>query len=158
AVGDPAQGIYGWRGAATGNLEEFLDDFQAAGGVRGDQFSLLETRRCAPEIIDAANDLAGPYYATSEVVQPLRPAVAGVGRVDVALHPTVRDEIAALVDEIRTVHAAGIGWKDIAVLVRVARENGAIVEALRAAHVPFEIVGLAGLLAQPEVLDVLSVL
>lgn len=159
AVGDPAQGIYGWRGAATGNLEDFLDDFPAPDGSRGRQFALVETRRCAPRIIDVANHLASPFYATSAVVQPLVSAVEGVeGRVDVALHATVGEEIAALVAEVVRAHEDGTDWKDVAVLVRVARENGEIVKALRDAHVPFEIVGLTGLLAQPEVLDVLSLL
>src|SRR5699024_419782 len=31
AVGDPAQSIYGWRGASATNLVQFLDDFPAAG-------------------------------------------------------------------------------------------------------------------------------
>lgn len=158
AVGDPAQGIYGWRGAAAGNLEEFLDDFPAADGSRGRQFSLVETRRCPPEVIDAANHLAAPFYATSSVVQPLTSAATTTGRVDVALHRTVDDEIAAMVTEIVAEHEGGRAWSDIAVLVRVGRENGEIVKALRDAHVPFEIVGLSGLLAQPEVLDVLSLL
>ncbi|MGJ9411069.1 UvrD-helicase domain-containing protein [Aeromicrobium sp. CF4.19] len=158
AVGDPAQGIYGWRGAATGNLEDFLEDFPASDGARGRQFALVETRRCAPEIIDVANHLASPFYATSAVVQPLVSALPPGGRVDVALHATVGEEIAALVAEVVRVHDAGTSWKDVAILVRVARENGEIVKALRDAHVPFEIVGLAGLLAQPEVLDVLSLL
>lgn len=158
AVGDPAQGIYGWRGAATGNLEDFLADFPADDGSRGVQFSLVETRRCAPEVIAAANHLAAPFYASSSVVSPLVSAADVRGRVDVALHRTVDDEIEALVREIVAEHDAGRAWSDIAVLVRVARENGEIVKALRDAHVPFEIVGLAGLLVQPEVLDVLSLL
>ncbi len=158
AVGDPAQGIYGWRGAATGNLEEFLDDFPAADGSRGRQFALVETRRCAPEVIAAANHLAQPFYASSSVVSPLVSAADLTGRVDVALHRTVDEEIAALVAGVVAEHDAGRPWADIAVLVRVARENGEIVKALRDAHVPFEIVGLAGLLVQPEVLDVVSLL
>jgi DNA helicase-2/ATP-dependent DNA helicase PcrA len=158
AVGDPAQGIYGWRGAAAGNLEDFLDDFPAADGTRGRQFSLVETRRCPPEVIDAANHLAAPFYATSAVVQPLRSAAPGPGRVDVALHRTVDDEIAAMVAEVVAEHERGTPWHEIAVLVRVGRENGEIVKALRDARVPFEIVGLSGLLEQPEVLDVLSLL
>jgi DNA helicase-2/ATP-dependent DNA helicase PcrA len=156
AVGDPAQAIYGWRGAASGNLESFLDDFPAADGSRGRQFSLLETRRCAPEVIDAANALAAPFYATSEAVQPLRSANEPGGVVEVAMYPTVRDEIAALVDDIRTHEQHRL--KEIGILVRVGRENGEIVAALREAGIPFEIVGLDGLLAQPEVLDILAVL
>ncbi|WP_370186824.1 UvrD-helicase domain-containing protein [Aeromicrobium sp.] len=158
AVGDPAQGLYGWRGAATGNLEEFLDDFPAADGSRGRQFALVETRRCAPEVIAAANHLAQPFYASSSVVSPLVSAADLTGRVDVALHRTVDEEIAALVAGVVAEHDRGRPWADIAVLVRVARENGEIVKALRDAHVPFEIVGLAGLLVQPEVLDVVSLL
>lgn len=158
AVGDPAQGIYGWRGAAAGNLEDFLDDFPAADGTRGRSFSLVETRRCPPEVIDAANHLAAPFYATSSVVQPLRSAAPTTGRVDVALHRTVDEEIAFVVEQAVAAHDAGTPWSEIAVLVRVGRENGEIVKALRDARVPFEIVGLSGLLEQPEVLDVLSLL
>lgn len=155
AVGDPAQGIYGWRGAATGNLEGFLDDFPAVDGERGRLFSLVETRRCAPEIIAVANHLAAPFYASSSAVKPLESAVDAQGTVDVSLHATVDDEVHALVDAIRNTPGR---LRDIAILVRVGRENGAIVQALREAHIPFEIVGLAGLLSQPEVLDVLSLL
>jgi DNA helicase-2/ATP-dependent DNA helicase PcrA len=155
AVGDPAQGIYGWRGAATGNLEGFLDDFPAADGQRGRLFSLVETRRCAPEIIAVANHLAAPFYASSSAVKPLESAVDAQGTVDVSLHATVDDEVQALVEAIRNTPGR---LRDIAILVRVGRENGAIVQALREAHIPFEIVGLAGLLSQPEVLDVLSLL
>ncbi|WP_082554283.1 ATP-dependent DNA helicase [Aeromicrobium sp. Root495] len=156
AVGDPAQGIYGWRGAATGNLENFVREF--SGGGEGRHFSLVETRRCAPEIIGAANRLAAEFYATSEVVQPLVSAVRSVGQVDVALHETVQEEIDAVVQGIIEAHEAGTPWREIAVLARVTRENGAIVQELRRRDVPFEIVGLTGLLDQPEVSDVLALL
>ncbi|MGI9084799.1 MAG: UvrD-helicase domain-containing protein [Aeromicrobium sp.] len=155
AVGDPAQAIYGWRGAAVGNLEHFLDDFPRTDGGRGRQFSLHETRRCAPEIIDVANHVVASFYATSAVVRPLASATRPGGRVDVALYDTIDAEIAAMVDDIKAIAGPR---RDIAILVRVARENGAIVQALREAHIPFEIVGLEGLLAQPEVLDLLAFL
>ena len=155
AVGDPAQAIYGWRGAAAGNLAQFLDDFPAADGTRGSLFSLVETRRCAKPIIDAANSLAASFYETSSVVQPLESAVTEPGTVDVALYSTVGEEIEALIDAIKNDPAP---LREIAILVRIGRENGAIVQALRAAGIPFEIVGLEGLLSQPEVLDLLAVL
>jgi DNA helicase-2/ATP-dependent DNA helicase PcrA len=155
AVGDPAQAIYGWRGAAVGNLEHFLDDFPRADGGRGRLYSLTETRRCAPEIIDIANHIAAPFYATSDAVQPLASATEPGGRVDVGLYHTIDAEITAMVDAIKATDGPR---RDIAILVRVARENGAIVQALREAHIPFEIVGLEGLLAQPEVLDLLALL
>ena len=157
AVGDPAQSIYSFRGAASGNLESFLSDF-CVDDQQGRRYALSQTRRCRPEIIDVANMVAAPFYATSSVVSPLSSAREPGGRVEAALHATVADEIAWVVQQVRTVHERGVAWKDVAILVRQAAENGEIVKALREAGVPFEIVGLQGLLGQPEVMDVLSVL
>lgn len=157
AVGDPAQGIYGWRGAATGNLEDFLGDFSAAART-GRRLSLSETRRCAPEIIGAANDIVEEFHTASSV-EPLTSAKPPGGVVEVALYETVADEIAAMVEEIAAIRdAKEVPLREVAILVRVAKENGEIVKALRDAHIPFEIVGLQGLLVQPEVLDVVSLL
>jgi len=160
AVGDPAQSIYGWRGAAAGNLLSFLDDFPGADGARGLSHSLHVTRRCAPEVIEIANQMAEEFYRQPDVdITPLRAAPENrAGRVTAALHSTVDDEIADLVHRILDEHAAGTPWREIAVLVRVGKENGAIVEALRSAGAPVEVVGMTGLLHQPEVRDVLSVL
>lgn len=162
AVGDPAQGIYGWRGAASGNLTAFLSDFPAGDGGRGQLFSLDVTRRCAPEIIDLAGHVARDYYGSpgvAEVVTPLRAAPENpTGEVSVALHAGVAEEIEALVDLVADAVDRGVERRDIAVLVRTTNENPEIVRALRARGLPVEIVGLTGLLDQPEVVDVLSVL
>ncbi len=162
AVGDPAQGIYGWRGAASGNLTAFLSDFPDADGGRGQLFSLDVTRRCAPEIIDLAGYVARDYYSSpgvAEVVTPLRAAPENPhGEVSVALHTGVADEIDALVDLVIDAVERGVPRREIAVLVRTTNENPEIVRALRDRGLPVEIVGLTGLLHQPEVVDVLSVL
>ncbi|GAA3545161.1 hypothetical protein AFL01nite_15840 [Aeromicrobium flavum] len=162
AVGDPAQGIYGWRGAASGNLTAFLDDFPAADGGKGRLFSLDVTRRCAPEIIDLAGYVAREYYGSpgvSAIVTPLRAAPENPpGEVSVALHTGVAEEIEALVDLVVASVERGVARREIAVLVRTTNENPEIVRALRSRGLPVEIVGLTGLLQQPEVVDVLSVL
>jgi len=158
AVGDPAQGIYGWRGAASGNLAEFLDHFPCADGSRGMHHSLDVSRRCAEPIIDVANTLAAAYYATTNVVKPLKAAEGNhKGLVSVSLHHTVSDEINDIVDQIADAHGT-YAWGDMAILVREGKEIGAIVTALRSEGIPVEVVGLNGLLAQPEVQDVLAVL
>ena len=160
AVGDPAQSIYGWRGAAASNLLNFLDDFPGADGSSGLSHSLHVTRRCAPEVIAIANQMASNFYAQPEVnITPLQAAPENAaGQVSAALHTTVQDEIADLVRRIKALHDGGMSWREIAVLVRVGKENGAIVEALRSVDIPVEVVGMTGLLHQPEVRDVLSVL
>lgn len=160
AVGDPAQGIYGWRGAATGNLEDFLEDFRTP-RAPGTRFTLRQTRRCRPEIIAAANDIVSDFHVAqaAAVVEPLTSAKEPGGSVEVALYTSVSDEVAAVVDAIGAIRDAGeVPLRRVAILVRVAKENGEIVKALRDAHIPFEIVGLQGLLAQPEVVDVVSLL
>lgn len=159
AVGDPAQGIYGWRGAAAGNLIEFLDHFPARDGVASKPFSLIETRRCSHTVIEAANSLAAEFYATSDDVKPLT-ANSGnpAGSVSVSMHTTVADEVDAVVAGVKDAIAADIAPKDIAILVRVGAENGEIVSALRDEGIPFEVVGLTGLLSQPEVQDLISLL
>ncbi|MDR7086284.1 DNA helicase-2/ATP-dependent DNA helicase PcrA [Aeromicrobium panaciterrae] len=161
AVGDPAQGIYGWRGAATGNLEDFLDDF-AIDGVPGERLTLRQTYRCRPEIIGAANSIISAFYDDAKVTRSVEPLTSGKeagGKVEVSLHSTVSQEISAMVREIEEIRDEGVvPLRSVAILVRVAAENGEIVKALRDSHIPFEIVGLQGLLAQPEVQDVVSLL
>lgn len=158
AVGDPAQGIYGWRGAAAGNLAEFLGHFPSANGSVGVPHSLDVSRRCPEPVIDLANTLAKPYYDTTLVVSPLRAADGNVeGTVTAALHTTVDEEIRHVVGQIVRAHDDH-PWNEIAILVREGKEIGAIVKALREHRVPVEVVGLNGLLSQPEVQDLLSVL
>ncbi|WP_262852213.1 ATP-dependent DNA helicase [Mumia quercus] len=165
AVGDPCQGIYGWRGAAASNLTAFLDDFPADPdrAAEGSLFHLRVNRRSRAEILDVANRVAAPYYQVTEVVRPLVPADGTEGgTVRAALHETVVDEIAWLVDEVVAAHEGRDGeptsWSEIAVLVRTRSEIPSLVAALRGRGVPVEVVGLAGLLSQPEVSDVVSAL
>lgn len=158
AVGDPAQGIYGWRGAASGNLAEFLDHFPCADGSFGRFHTLDVSQRCYEDIIDVANTLAADYYATTDVVKPLKAVEReDKGSVSVSLHHTVTAEIDHVVETIKTAGAT-TPLKEIAILVREGREIGAIVKALRDNGIPVEVVGLNGLLAQPEIQDVLAVL
>ncbi|WP_370618323.1 UvrD-helicase domain-containing protein [Mumia qirimensis] len=170
AVGDPCQGIYGWRGAAASNLTAFLDDFPADpdrrgasrddDATRGSLFHLLVNRRSRAEILEVANRVAAPYYQATEVVRPLV-AADGTdgGTVRAALHESVADEVDWIVDQVAGAHGDGATpWSEIAVLVRTKTEVPTLVAALRAEGVPVEVVGLSGLLAQPEVSDVVSVL
>jgi DNA helicase-2/ATP-dependent DNA helicase PcrA len=165
AVGDPCQGIYGWRGASVDNIDDFGIHFPLADGRPADTFSLLVNRRCAARILDAANDLAAPLYDVHKGAQPLAPKPdAPAGWINLALHETVVDEIAWVPGEVTRMRAdlgrdgAPARWSDIAVLVRNRQELAELAGALRRAGVPAEVVGLSGLLSQPEVADVVATL
>ncbi len=158
AVGDPFQSIYGWRGASVRNIVSFPDDF--GGSDPTSVYALGQNNRSGEVILDAANAVAQPLRQEFPQVGDLRPRPdrVGVGTIEVALHETAADEVAALGDAIAAEVAAGREPNDIAVLCRETKAFPAIIEALTERAVPVEVVGLGGLLALPEVVEVVAVL
>jgi DNA helicase II / ATP-dependent DNA helicase PcrA len=172
AVGDPRQSIYGWRGASSGNLERFLDDFaggaadqtSTAGSDRGSGASGLSVsfRNGAP-ILAVANQIASGIHVRGLDDRELSPGPGRdtAGRVVCALLETVVDEAAWVADGV-----AALGnrvekpllWKEIAVLARKRSHFARLEAELRARGVPCEVVGLGGLLLEPEVVDIVSTL
>ncbi|GIG58269.1 ATP-dependent DNA helicase [Longispora fulva] len=153
AVGDPAQAIYGWRGASAGSLERFLDSF---GGTRKE---LSVSWRNQPGILTAANALSAGLESKA-VLRAGRPD-HGRPAVRCALHLTADAEADWIAD--RLDRALRSYWEDdarptAAVLVRKRSQMARIEAALRARGLPVEVVGLGGLLDTPEVVEVLSTL
>lgn len=185
AVGDPHQSIYGWRGASAGGLERFPRQFPRATGEPAPVFALATSWRNDAAVLDAANLVAAPLRAAAaeRATVPLptlraRPG-AGVGEVAVALAETVDDEarvVAAFVAERRAAltaqrteraRAEGDGGQGTvrrpdpvtaAVLCRKRSQFAGLHAALLAAGLPVEVVGLGGLLYEPEVVDLVAAL
>jgi DNA helicase II / ATP-dependent DNA helicase PcrA len=165
AVGDPRQSIYGWRGASAGNLERFPADFadpeaeEPAGSSR-----LTVSFRNGEEILGAANLVADgiPLRGADMAAGHLRPGPGrtGAGRVVVALHPTVVDEAEWVAEQVAAVGrgSSPVPWGQVAVLARKRSHFPRLESELRARGVPCEVVGLGGLLHQPEVVDVVATL
>jgi DNA helicase-2/ATP-dependent DNA helicase PcrA len=174
AVGDPAQSIYGWRGASAGTLERFPAEFPARGGEPARELTLTTSWRNRPEILDVANALSEslghrvPKLSAAPKVAPR----ASTSTVHCALLETYADEAAWIAGRIvaawRTTAGAGDDVEPAAiaverrpttaVLVRTRAQIPPIEAALRARGVPVEVVGLGGLLDTPEVRDVVSTL
>ena len=164
AVGDPQQAIYGWRGASAGALEAFTRAFAP---VRVNHLST--SWRNDRAILAAANTLSRPLRARSATALAApdlrwRPD-AGSGQVRVGWYDTVEGEAEAVADELAAVWAAdepavaaGRPRRSVAVLCRTRHQIPPIEAALRARGLPVEVVGLGGLLATPEVADVVAVL
>jgi DNA helicase-2/ATP-dependent DNA helicase PcrA len=163
AVGDPAQAIYGWRGASAANLPRFTTDFPLADQRPAPKYGLLTSFRNPPEVLAVANALSGPLRAAGLDVDELRAKPgAEPGDVHCALLPDVRTEVTWLADELAA------RWESqydttgqpptAAVLVRRRADMGAIAHALRERGLPVEVVGLGGLLDEPEVRDLVSAL
>ncbi|QUF07449.1 ATP-dependent helicase [Actinosynnema pretiosum subsp. pretiosum] len=158
SVGDPAQAIYGWRGASAANLPRFREDFPPA-----DKYELLTSFRNPPEVLHLANAVSGPLRAAGLDVAPLRHR-EGVepGDVRIGLFPDVRAELEWLADTVAEQWRAHVDTSDepptAAVLVRRRSDMPAIAAVLRDRGLPVEVVGLGGLLDEPEVRDLTSAL
>ncbi len=163
AVGDPMQAIYGWRGATAANLEAFVHDFPAASGAPAPKRQLTTSWRNPPEVLELANGVSGAVLGSGEAraVEPLAAREgAGPGEVKLGFFPHQEEEIAFVADELASRYTASVGAGETfsaAVLVRRNRHSHTVAEALEERGVPYEIVGLAGLLDVPEVADAVAV-
>nr|WP_245560031.1 ATP-dependent DNA helicase [Nocardia asiatica] len=167
-MGDPMQSIYGWRGASAANLPRFATDFPSAPGVPAPTLALLTSWRNPPEALALANLVAEPLRRKAiegggVTVDALRAKPdAGPGMVALALTETVADEREWVAERIAAEWAARRAAQQppptSAVLVRRNADASPLAEALRARGLPVEIVGLGGLLATPEVADIVATL
>ncbi|MEV0708901.1 ATP-dependent helicase [Nocardia aurea] len=168
AVGDPMQSIYGWRGASAANLPRFATDFPTAPGVPAPTLPLLTSWRNPPEALALANLVAEPLRIGARdkggvTVDALRAKPnAEPGVVALALTETVAQERDWIAERIAAEWSARRGAGEppptSAVLVRRNADASPLAEALRERGLPVEIVGLGGLLATPEVADIVATL
>jgi len=159
AVGDPAQAIYGWRGASSDNMAYFRRHFPTASGDAGPVFGLRTSRRCHPDVLAIANRVAQPFYDDFKHLEPLTAPDDDAGRAEVtaARYLTVSEEFETLIDQVVEARQRDPD-EEIAVLLRRRAEMARLTTALRARGIDAEVVGLAGLLSLPHVVDVVSLL
>ena len=187
AVGDPCQSIYGWRGASAGNLRRFTADFPVVARVRpfgasassgpAPVLQLSTSFRNSARVLDAAAAIQEELrYEAPDVPRLVSaPDRAERGAVTCALLDTILDEAEWVAAQAAALLAAGRGiapdgqpWpeglaakvrpSDIAVLCRKRSQFVPLRHALEARGIPVEVVGLGGLLAVPEVQDVVCTL
>nr|WP_172120231.1 ATP-dependent DNA helicase [Actinomyces faecalis] len=179
AVGDPNQAIYGWRGASAAALDEFHLAFNPAGCAAVQAGA--DRRKAAPvlplstawrndsTVLEAANVLSGPLR--SHTPQPgdgpgpqipvaqlrPRPAEAGLAPGSVLgaylADPLEEAEVVADFLEQRWNPQA-----QLAVLSRTRDALAPVAQALRDRSIPYEVVGIGGMLMIPEVADVRALL
>lgn len=166
AVGDPAQAIYGWRGASAANLPRFTTDFPRREGGKplpARQFGLLTSFRNPPGVLTLANGIAEPLRARGLGVERLRAREgAGVADIECALLPDIRQEREWVAEAVARRWFARLDETGspptAAVLVRRRADMAPVAARLRARGLPVEVVGLGGLLDEPEVADLVATL
>ncbi|MEF3122233.1 ATP-dependent DNA helicase [Kocuria flava] len=172
AVGDPQQSIYGFRGASAGQLFGFHDAFPVAPGQEPRPSFLTTAWRNDESVLDVANVLAEPLRtlppwargSSPLTVPPLRTRPgAGPGTVRLSRYATDVEEAEALAERIGARRAAHRGEPQeavptMAVLCRKRSQIEPVRRELAARGIPYEVVGLGGLLSTPEVADVVATL
>lgn len=166
AVGDPAQAIYGWRGAAASNILQFAQEFPGRDGFPAQAFALTVNRRSGHRILEVANRLAASLRADPVLADAVgdsilvAPPEAPPGEVWGATFATWPEELTWVADRVVAARESGQvrAWSDIAVLTRRNADIGGVYAELVGRDVPVEIVGLGGLLGLPEVRDVVATL
>jgi len=159
AVGDPDQNIYAWRGASLYNLLDFPQQFPCADGAPAERLPLYTNFRSGSRILAAADAMIAPVPAAQrpDPGKQLRPHPPnGEGEVHLRRVQDEWTEATGIADEVVRLHEAGSPWSEIAVLCRTSRLFGMLRRAFEEHDVPVEILGLAGLLQQPEVVEVLA--
>jgi DNA helicase-2/ATP-dependent DNA helicase PcrA len=169
AVGDPCQAIYGWRGASVDNIEQFpvhFPAFRSGASVDAARYTLSSNRRSGPAILAVANDLSADLRRRHAGVGELVSGVSGKGPgiVRVGLFETSLQEkewiVQQIADQRTAVEQASSGetWSDIAILASTGKDLAELDALLRARQVPTQLYGAAGLLVQPVVVELRSML
>jgi DNA helicase II / ATP-dependent DNA helicase PcrA len=163
AVGDPIQSIYGWRGASATNLPRFTTDFPRADGTPAPTLELRTSWRNPPRALHLANAVSAEARRRSVAVRSLRPRPdAQPGVIRCALMNDVESERDWVADHLAGIYhgarSQGSAAPTAAVLVRRNADAAPMADFLAARGVPVEVVGLAGLLAVPEVADLVAML
>jgi ATP-dependent DNA helicase UvrD/PcrA len=159
AVGDPDQNIYAWRGASLYNLLEFPTRFRCPDQSEAAKLPLYTNFRSGARILESADTLIAPLPAAQrpDPDKALVPwAGNGDGEVTIVRHQDEWSEASWIAERTVVLHDSGARWSDVAVLCRTSRLFGLLQQAFAGREVPIEILGLAGLLKMPEVVEVLA--
>ncbi len=170
AVGDPMQSIYGWNGAASDNLVQFLSDFPNRSQddpeslEPAQKLELTTSWRNPPEILTLANLVSDEILGqtrerfVSELTSRER---SDSGQVSLRYFAHNQEEVDWVADKLQSQYLSSLsqGSSDFsaAILVRKNRQAYPYAEALRDRGVPCEVVGLKNLLDYPAVADIVNI-
>ncbi len=148
-VGDPQQGVYGFRGATIANILDFEHDHPDARVIVLDR-----NYRSTQTILDAANGVIrhGSVTRRAELWTDRGPGV------DVVRYHAddEHDEAAFLGEEVEKLRAAGASFDDVAVFYRTNAQSRVLEDVLLRVGVPYRVIGGVRFYERREVRDVLA--
>ena len=151
AVGDDDQAIYGWRGAAVGNILAFAKTFPGTYEVVLDQ-----NYRSTGNILAAANAVI--KLNTERKPKALWCDVGPGEAVEVVACAHDEDEAMFVAETVRQLNYEGVPYADVAVLYRANTQSRVFEETLTAEQIPVRVVGGQAFYDRKEVRDALALL
>ncbi|HXW76329.1 MAG TPA: ATP-dependent DNA helicase, partial [Candidatus Eremiobacteraceae bacterium] len=118
-IGDANQSIYRFRGASPANVASVEREFRCT------RLTLGLNRRCAPEVVEAANRT--PMLEAASLTQA--EAKAGSGSVELARPQSPEEEVQSICDWIGAQVSSGTVASQVAVLLRVTEPYRSLVSA-----------------------------
>ena len=169
AVGDPCQAIYTWRGASAGTIGTFAGNFpKIRNQIGAEQYSLPQTFRNDHIILDLANEISVQIRQNGKVVvAPLQAGPkAGPGELACGIFETQEAEAIGVAEYINKLWSVredralerNRAQETFAILIRKRSQIPEIELALRAFNIPYEVLGLGGLIHVAEVADLISMM
>lgn len=157
-VGDEDQSIYRFRGARTGIMRQFLDEWRTHTSEPA-VITLDENYRSTPAIIEAGQVLIQrnaerPGYKA--LVPASESRASGPSHARLARCDSAATERAYVIQEIRRLQREGRALGDIAILVRSLAHANMLIAEIRQAGIGLEVVGGGGLFSNPSVREVLA--
>lgn len=150
AVGDDAQGIYGFRAADLNNILDFKKDYAGTTEI------LLETNyRSTPQIVDLANRLI--THNSGRIDKTIRAHKPGSAQsVLVSQFADNFAEAEAIADRITEHIRSGILPDEIAILFRTHAQSMPYMDALASRNIPFTVKKSSNFYEQAEIAETLS--
>lgn len=154
AVGDPDQSIYGFRGASAANLAAFPKDFATTS-----VFSLSRSWRNPQKVLDVANLISSALPAVPGVTKKelTCPPSAGEGDVAVQMFMSLDEEIRGAAEWLSQ-KISEHPQATAAVLVRTKKYLPDFAAGLRDHGLAVHVTGIAGVLSEPAVVDLVCAL
>ncbi|MHB8847296.1 MAG: UvrD-helicase domain-containing protein [Burkholderiales bacterium] len=151
AVGDDDQSIYAFRGAHTGNMNEFQRDY-----ARDNLIKLEQNYRSHGNILDAANALISRNQ--TRLGKNLWTAAGAGELIRVYMAYNDQEEARFIGEEAQALHREGMALNDIAVLYRSNAQSRVLEHALFSAGIPYRVYGGLRFFERQEVKHALAYL
>lgn len=151
-VGDPAQSIYGFRGADPSGILTFKERWNA------EVVEMHRNYRSGSSIVKIANGALAAMSADSHLGMTMTPERGVDGRVSLTYFSDVDGEAQGVAQQLLEAHADGTEWKDMVCLYRTNAQSRSLEEQLLGSRIPYVVIGGTNFYDRKEVKDILAYL